>query len=140
MCDATAANLAEQRKHHISLRMRVASRIRKCLRTLGLAVTSERKEFVHTYLLLRAKYPDTVGGIVREEDAMKYLMHEILAEWLVQRHRLRFLIERWTNALEDQDAITAHRADEHIAWNLRAVPHTARDSQQLTASQEFIDD
>ena len=119
--------------------MRVASRIRKCLRTLGLPVTSERKAFVNTYLLLRAKYPDTVGGIVREEDAMKYLMHEILAEWLLQRRRLRFLIDRWTDAIEDQDAITAHRADEHIAWNLRAVAHTARDSQQLTASQEFID-
>ena len=119
--------------------MRVASRIRKCLRTLGLAVTSERKAFVNTYLLLRAKYPDTVGGIVREEDAMKYLMHEILAEWLAQRRRLRFLIERWTEAIEDQDAIAAHQADEHIAWNLRAVAHTARDSQQLTQSQEFIE-
>ena len=119
--------------------MRVAIRIRRSLRLLGMTVTSERMLFVHTYLNLRAKYPDSVGGIVHEEDAMKYLMYEILAEWMSHsRRRLRFLIDRWVQSMDDQDAIAAHRADEHIAWSMRAIPHTTRDSQQL-ASQDFLE-
>ena len=69
--------------------MRVLVRIPKCLGWLGLAMTSERMAFVRTYLLLRRKYPQTVGGIARDEDAMKYLMHEILGDWMAQRQRLR---------------------------------------------------
>ena len=118
--------------------MRIAHRIRRSLRLLGMTVTSERMLFVKTYLRLRARYPDSVGGIVHEEDAMKYLMYEILAEWMVQRRRLRFLIERWVESIEDQDAIVAHQADEHIAWSMRAIPHTSRDSQQL-ASQDIYE-
>ena len=119
--------------------MRVSVRIRKCLRYLGMTITSERMLFVRIYLLLRTRYPDTVGGIVREEDAIKYLMFEILQEWMTQRPRLRCLINRWNESIDDQDALVAHQADEHIAWNLRAVPHTSRQSQQLTHSQETFD-
>jgi hypothetical protein len=61
--------------------MRVLVRIRKCLGWLGLAMTSERMAIVRTYLLLRR--------IARDEDAMKYLMHEILGDWMAQRQRLR---------------------------------------------------
>lgn len=108
--------------------MRILNRIRKCLRLVGLATTSERTAFVRTYLLLRRRYPDTVGGIVRDEDAMKYLMHEILGDWMAQRHRLLLLIHRWVEAIDDQDRLVAHEADEHLAWSMRAVPHTPRDA------------
>jgi hypothetical protein len=115
--------------------MRVLNRIRKCLRLLGMANTSERMMFVRTYMLLRRKYPDTVGGIARDEDAMKYLMHEILCDWMTQRHRLRLLINRWGEAIDDQDAILAHLADEHIAWCMRAIPHT---TSEATLSQDLL--
>ena len=92
--------------------------------------------FVRTYMLLRHKYPDTVGGIARDEDAMKYLMHEILCDWMTQRHRLKLLINRWTEAIEDQDALLAHHADEHIAWCMRAIPHT---TSNASLSQELLE-
>jgi hypothetical protein len=101
-----------------------------------MANTSERMMFVRTYMLLRRKYPDTVGGIARDEDAMKYLMHEILCDWMTQRHRLRLLINRWGEAIDDQDAILAHHADEHIAWCMRAIPHT---TSEATLSQDLLE-
>jgi hypothetical protein len=118
--------------------MRVLNRIRKCLGLIGLATTSERMTFVRTYLLLRRRYPDTVGGIARDEDAMKYLMHEILGDWMAQRCRLQLLIHRYNQAIDDQDRLVAHQADEHIAWSMRAIPHTSRDATNAQ-SQDLND-
>jgi hypothetical protein len=56
---------------------------------------------------------------------------------MAQRCRLQLLIHRWNQAIDDQDRLVAHQADEYIAWSMRAIPHASRDATTTAQSQDL---